>query len=124
MTGNGLRQRSGFLRRGRTHFKKKRAPRRLAVGLALGEDIADDLAVGQHGDDDVAARHGIGGALRGLTALVYQFLQGIRGQVEAGNLVAGLQQIGRHRQTHLSKPDKGDTRCRLHQNQSSLLLEF
>ena len=66
------------------------------------------LARGQHGDDDIRALHrscravGDGGAV-GL-GLIEQSLH----QIEADDLVAGLDEIGGHRPAHVAESDECD----------------
>ena len=64
----------------------------------------------QHGDDDVGARGGDFGELRAGAARRFQFGDRGRIDVDALDLVAGLDQVLRHRQTHIAEPDKSDAR--------------
>ena len=73
-------------------------------------DLAHFLARRQHGDDQVGAR---GGRLGGLDAgAAGRHQLGDRGRIDvhALDLVAGLEQVLRHRQTHIAEPDKSYAR--------------
>ena len=73
-------------------------------------DLAHFLARRQHGDDHVGAR---GRALGGLDAGAagrHEFGDRGRIDVHALDLVAGLDEVLRHRQTHIAEPDKSYAR--------------
>ncbi|MOA28608.1 hypothetical protein D3C78_1495610 [compost metagenome] len=86
------------------------------VGVDVGEqaivaevDAFDVRRGGQHGDDQFDIRLGQCGrrACRDGAGLD-QGGDGCGGQIEDGQLVAGLEQVARHRRTHVAETEKAD----------------
>ena len=77
-------------------------------GNDVGPDRNDMLAGGQHGDDDVGALHRADRALGDPSAVGLGLIARGRHQIERDHLVAGLDQIGRHRAAHVAEADECD----------------
>jgi hypothetical protein len=70
--------------------------------------LAHLLAGRQHGDDHVGARGGDFRCLRARAAGGDEVLHGFIVDVAAFDLVPGLEQVLRHRQTHIAEPNEAD----------------
>src|SRR6266478_4273121 len=64
----------------------------------------------QHGDDDVAAGGRLGGARSAFAAARGEGLERAGAEIETGHLMAGFQQVGGHRGTHIAEADEPDRR--------------
>ena len=66
------------------------------------------LAGRQHGDHAFCALGGGFAGIRRAGTFGHQGLNCWLGQIEHGNVVAGFEQVGRHRRTHVAQADKGN----------------
>ena len=80
-------------------------------GLAehfCGVDALHDLAVGQHGDDRIYARHRIRDAGEGRAAIVLSLAQRVSRKIEGVDRVAGLHEVRGHAAAHVAEADECD----------------
>ena len=87
---------------------------RSAPGCTAGEDLPPHgqhvLARRQHGDDHLGVADHVPGRLPDRDAVRPSQIQGSRHEVEADDLMAGLDQIGRHGPAHVAETN--ETNCR------------
>src|SRR6185312_4055615 len=88
-------------------------------GQDLGITALDHVAVGQHGDHRVCAGHGGGGAVEDRGATLGSGGGSGGHRVEPAHGVAGGNQVGRHRPTHVAEPQEGDREMLRHGSLSS-----
>ena len=74
----------------------------------VGPDRQHMLAGRQHGDDDLGALHRADRAVGDPSAVGLGLIARGRHQIERDHLVAGLDQIGRHRAAHVAEADECD----------------
>ena len=88
------------------------APLRACASTPVGAEIdrAHLRPGGQHRDDDLARAAAAAAACGGVPPCCRQSRGRARHQVEAGHPMPGLDQVGRHRPTHIAEPDKADRR--------------
>ena len=73
-------------------------------------DVAHMIAGRQHGDDDLGVLDRFGRALGLVGPLLDRGCNGGLGEIEGGNMMLRLAQIGGHRATHVAETDEGDLR--------------